>query len=764
MNTRLSWCAAFYMLLPAAFAADTWTIDVGDEPPRYEGIVLVQDADAVGKTAYRTTKGVAGIVQFAYSYETMGVYEAKFRLKVADNTNPKPVISIRYYCETSQFASVPKDVVSSRELKGTDFAQPGVYQEFTLRWLAPQKGRNGWAISATGEAEVWVDAIAVGKVRDVTEAELLTYLPGAAEIPGPAERVGPWRAHLMRGAFSDYFLLDLALPRVAGLRVTSSSFNADGSCAGMPQSPDALYANDVLIMAGTDIAPLEIPMRVALKKWVEAGGALFMLGGPYSFGQAGIMSSVVADVLPVRLQGPFDLKRQKAALAPAPGATGNPILQGVDFSKPMVTLFRHQVAPKEGATVILGTDQEPLLVTGNCGKGRVACFLAAPMGPDEDIGKAETAFWNDPRLPVIFAGVVRSLITRPAPADPPRWQPPAAASPRAKRVVEQIETSVLDLSAGGEEPPKAGGGQGMLEGEAGTDEPPPKLTPADLDTLVREGGALGAPVLLRALPGMTDREQIRRIEWAVRPFVGKQDFKRLAALSQSPHEMIREAAVSLLGKSDPERAPAALTRFLNSQEPRVVRAVCRSALDGELKDMTPFLKKTHARLKAQVEHLRLAPDGYWHEGLPAEDPAWAYAECTMALLRLGEPGSVRDAADLLFLLHIEDMKMRTFIFNYDPKVPREAKMAESHQRRNAFVHPDLTDLLERVELAFATLPAPLHAEFREALLQADDFEKTLRLLYPAYDMAAGGGDEAWKKFLTQLEDRAFKLAVSAERF
>jgi len=763
------------LLLPLASllvlsSASAFTINLGNASPRYQGVVAVKDKDATGGVAYKTTKGIDGVIHFGYTYNTyMGVYEASFRLKVADNTVEGAVARIRYNCETERLVNVPAGLGGSRGVRGTDFTKAGKYQEFTVRWIGPHRGRMGWAAYTTGATELWIDAITVRKIRSLTETQLLDYLPGTKTPPTPAPRAGPLRAHFMRGFFSDYFLLDLALPQVPGLQVTSSSFNTGGGCAGQPGSPKALYEYDVLIMAGTNITHISIPQRVALKTWIEAGGGLFVLGGPVSFSQAGMRQSVVAELLPVTLGKGFDLRPDKSVLSPHPSLKAHPITDGIDFTQPMVTLFRHRLSAKEGATIILGTDERPLLVVSDYGKGRVACFLAAPMGREEGAEEGETVFWNDPRLPTLFRSVIRYLIGREPPEDAFGWRPDAAASKAVMKIIETLEDPEEDDPLDDPDDADLGGDPTGLA-TAGGDEPgkPPNLSKEQIELLTREGGRPGVPLLLRSMPLMTEKEQVRRIEWAVRPFIGKEHYADLAHLYKSLSPIagaIRESTLSLMGKSDPGRVHPDLIKHLLGPDPRLKRAAARTAYEGRLRKLIPPLKRLHGELKPEIERRRLAKyEGYWFRGIRPDDPIWAYTECTMALLAMGEKGYARDACDLMFLLHLQHMKIRSFIFLYNLKVPREAKWAERHHKDNAFSRPDLERLLVRFRVALSTLPKPLHAEFREALLGFDDFEAIVRLLYPAYDLKQANQTPEWLAFEKQLREHTFRAALAAERF
>ena len=91
-------------------------------------------------------------------------------------------------------------------------------------------------------------------------------------------------------------------------------------------------------------------------------------------------------------------------------------------------------------------------------------------------------------------------------------------------------------------------------------------------------------------------------------------------------------------------------------------------------------------------------------------------------------------------------------------------MAEWHHRDNAVVRPDLIRMLARFRSVLSTLPVSLHEEFRNVLLQIEDFEALIRPLYPAFDLAAAHQTEEWTAFRKQLEEHAFRRALAAERF
>ena len=768
-SPRLPLSLSFFLLPSLLAAGDLFTINLGPMEARYKGIKAVEDAEATGGKAYKAAKGTNGVIHFGYNFSTyFGIYEARFRFKIAEAAEGV-VGHFRFNCETAKMVNVPDEWTGRRTLKGSDFKEPGKYQEFSVQWIGPHQGRMGWAAYTTGKVDLYWDCIKVRKVRSLSESELLKYLPGKSKLEEPAPREGPIRVHLMRGFFTDYFLLDMALPRITGIRVTSSSWNSRGGCAGQPGNAKELYKHDVVIMAGTNIGHIQLHQRVAYKKWVEAGGSLFILGGPASFGQAGMKNSVMGELLPVEVQGGFDLQPEKNIFKPPPSATGHPILEGIDFGKPMVTLFRHQLKAKDDAEVILGTDERPLLVIGKKGKGRVACFLSSPMGREDTLAEGETAFWNDPRTPALFANVVRHLCTRKTPPKALEWKPDGKATRAALERIESIEdfgdADALDLAEDEEEEDgdpltSLGGGGQKIDA--------PELKKKDFELLMREGGAVAVPMLLKSIPAMPDDTSVRRIEWRARPFINEKHYPILQSLysTLSPmSEPIRVSALSLMGKSNPKQVHSDMKKHLLGSDLKLMRAAARSAFEGKMRKLIPALKEVHADLKPKVDARRLARyEGYWFSGIRPVDPLWAYAETTMALLAMGEKDYLKDACELSFLMHLQHIKIRSFIFLYNPKVPREAKMAERHREDNAYTFPDLKQLLVRYRTVLATLAPTLHEEFRTSILAVDEYEAMLRLLHPAYDLAVAHPTTEWKAFIPKLEQHTLELAKKSERF
>ena len=127
--------------------------------------------------------------------------------------------------------------------------------------------------------------------------------------------------------------------------------------------------------------------------YVEQGGRLLVIGGPYAFGNGEFEDTRFLDVLPVELSGPFDLKwaGKGKSWNLEPARKDDPLLKGVPFDQKPKVFWRHVVTPKPGAEVVLTAGGKPVLILGKYGQGKVAVLTLSPTG----IGaKGETAWWD----------------------------------------------------------------------------------------------------------------------------------------------------------------------------------------------------------------------------------------------------------------------------------------------------------------------------------------------------------------------------------
>ena len=133
-----------------------------------------------------------------------------------------------------------------------------------------------------------------------------------------------------------------------------------------------------------------------LNDFVEAGGALVVLGGPNSYADTHLAGTKLADHWPVKMsEGKCDLV--DVGSAPIEIADASALfLQGIDWSAKPHVRFLHNVEVKPGSKVVLTAAGKPFMVTSEAGPkhGRIICILGAPMGTLED-GKLPFWKWDE---------------------------------------------------------------------------------------------------------------------------------------------------------------------------------------------------------------------------------------------------------------------------------------------------------------------------------------------------------------------------------
>ena len=166
-----------------------------------------------------------------------------------------------------------------------------------------------------------------------------------------------------------------------------------------PQTPEGLAAYDAVILSDigsntlllhpdTWIHSRRTPNRLrSLKAYVEAGGALAMVGGYDSFqginGGARYHGTPVEEVLPVEILPYDDRIEAPEGFVPVIKQKGHPILAGFRGAWPPLLGF-NEVKPKPDAAILATVSadygERPLLVTGSFGKGRTLAWTS-DIGP-----------------------------------------------------------------------------------------------------------------------------------------------------------------------------------------------------------------------------------------------------------------------------------------------------------------------------------------------------------------------------------------------
>ena len=263
-----------------------------------------------------------------------------------------------------------------------------------------------------------------GEVVRATEFHL-RYLVGILLmlcLGGSVQAEMPRRVLTVRGLWSDLYQCDTAFATLGGVRSVNVWHWPGGVSGTFPGTAEEFARYDLVILANINGRSLPPDGRALLKRYVESGGAVLMLGGYYAFG-AEYHGTELAEIAPVEFLDHRDL------VACPTGARIAPVK---DSAQPRV-FWRHTVTPKPGARVGLTADGQPLLITGTFGKGRVAVFAGSVMG---EPATGQLPFWEWNQWPVVLAETML-------------WLAPtatASAPPVKKTVLAQLQAALTSTN------------------------------------------------------------------------------------------------------------------------------------------------------------------------------------------------------------------------------------------------------------------------------------------------------------------------------
>lgn len=162
-----------------------------------------------------------------------------------------------------------------------------------------------------------------------------------------------------------------------------------------PTTLEALAAYDVVMFSDVGANTLNLPMGVfqrltptinkleLVREYVQKGGAFCMIGGYLTFqgiqGRGCYKRTAIEELLPVTLLEGDDRVERCEGIAPSVTLPEHPVVAGLPATWPRV-LGYNRLLPKADAEIAATVGDDPLVVLGSYGEGRV-CAYATDCAP-----------------------------------------------------------------------------------------------------------------------------------------------------------------------------------------------------------------------------------------------------------------------------------------------------------------------------------------------------------------------------------------------
>ena len=217
--------------------------------------------------------------------------------------------------------------------------------------------------------------------------------------------------HHARGAFAWLNPVDIALQLAGGGTYTPSwvdrvgfRLGAGGSMEDFPDSYDALFEHDVLVLDNVQAVDLGAHRRTMIADFVRAGGGLLVMGGWFNLSQGADRNTSLAELLPVTIAKQGNLATNATGFAMT--ATRTDFFPKVDWARAGAAFQVDQSPVKPGAEVLAKAGPHPAIVAGTFGAGRVVVVLANPHG---EPAKGTLPYWQSPEWPRVLAACLTHL-------------------------------------------------------------------------------------------------------------------------------------------------------------------------------------------------------------------------------------------------------------------------------------------------------------------------------------------------------------------
>jgi uncharacterized membrane protein len=368
------------------------------DPAARSGWALMSDpAHAPGK----------GCVSFWYTYkQDPGKVRITYRLKVADNTDPRPVALVQVCIWENDLKRDPNPANVETPIRGTDFRTANSYQDFSFEVAKGEAGYGGWGVTTTGITQLWCDGINVTQVSRFTPLEILALV----HVPEkPAElKFAPLvpRIHETDGLFMAAWRFADAVKLLGTAEWTHSHLSVHPqhtTLTDYPRKWQELYGYSTVVLNNVPAKAVSLTGCLMLKQYLEDGGCVVLVGDTHSLAQGQWAETALGPLLPVTLPVPSDLVRPSRPLLLAPCGT---LFADLQWNAQPYTMYYHAATLRPGARLLCASGDIPLIAEQAVGRGRLIVCLLSVMG-EPNAKFPGVPFWQWADWPKLLAQIIK---------------------------------------------------------------------------------------------------------------------------------------------------------------------------------------------------------------------------------------------------------------------------------------------------------------------------------------------------------------------
>lgn len=370
---------------------------------------VVDDAGALDGKALRVgATGLRNSIGYGPGVPGPGLYRLTIHAKTLAAPPQNAVFTGFFSSANNNATPGARYTRTDYKFSAADFPEAGKWVDLNIEGIMTYA--NYWGGLDGGWDGLLLDKLTFTYVRPLTRAEFTSAVePGWADNQTlqPHFGVAVWYG---AGLYYRQSHLEEVL-NLLGAKVTlSKAWRYRGPVGFDTPLPAAkeLAGYDLVILVDSEARALSPRQQMCLEGYVQHGGRLLVLGGPYGFGNGGWQDSpFLTDLLPITLHK-YDLqfvgKGKPVEIVPT-----SALAKSVSWKAKPVVFWQHVEDAKPDTTIVATANGKPAIVTWAYGAGRVGVITLTPLG-EEPAGA--TAYWNWPEWPQLMGLLCQSLLAR----------------------------------------------------------------------------------------------------------------------------------------------------------------------------------------------------------------------------------------------------------------------------------------------------------------------------------------------------------------